>query len=125
METKVFTLYRRVEIPTNIQHLIHPSERIICAVKSLRDISIITDKRILAIDKQGITGKKTEYFSIPYSKVITYAIETAGTFDFDSEIKLQMAGGISIELKFMKGPDMDATLFEVYHQINGYVLSHS
>lgn len=74
-------------------------------------------------DKQGITGKKIEYFSLPFRNIVTYAIETAGTFDLDSEIKLVLAGGIEIELKFMKDATMNELLLKTYHLINNFVLT--
>ena len=54
----------------------------------LRDTFIFTNKRLILVDVQGITGKKIEYLSIPYSKVTKYSIETAGTFDLDAELKI-------------------------------------
>lgn len=74
-------------------------------------------------DKQGITGKKIEYFSLPFRNIVTYALETAGTFDLDSEIKLVLAGGIEIELKSMKETTRDELLLKTYHLINNFVLT--
>ncbi|KAA5542117.1 PH domain-containing protein [Roseiconus nitratireducens] len=57
----------------------------------IRDLIVLTDKRIIVIDKQGVTGRKTEYMSIPYRSVVRYSIESAGTFDLDSELKLWLS----------------------------------
>lgn len=54
----------------------------------IRDTFIFTDKRLILVDKQGITGKKAEYLSIPYSKITKFSVETAGHFDLDAELKI-------------------------------------
>jgi hypothetical protein len=119
---KKYTFYSEVPVPENLRKMISPKESILFAVKTIRDTAIFTDKRILIADKQGITGKKIEYATIPYKSIITYAIETAGTFDFDAEIKLTLSGGIHCELQFMKDKNMNALLFKVYDTITNFVL---
>ena len=56
-----------------------------------------------------------------YNKIVTYAIETAGHFDIDSEIKLTLTGGIEIEMQFLRGKNMDQLLRKVFNIINEYV----
>lgn len=58
------------------------------AFKLFRDMMVFTEKRLILVDKQGMTGKKTEYHSIPYKSISHYSIETAGTFDLDAELKI-------------------------------------
>lgn len=118
---KVFSFYNEVPVTEELQRLIHTSEKIQFGVKTLRDVAAFTDKRMLIADKQGLTGKKVEYYSIPYKNIITYAIETAGRFDLDSEIKLTLSGGLSIELKFFKDKNMDNLLFRVYNTITEFM----
>jgi Bacterial PH domain len=119
---KLFYFYSEVYDYENLKPFLSPNETVSFAVKTFRDVAVFTDKRILISDKQGITGKKVEYYSIPYKNIITYAIETAGRFDLDSEIKLVLSGGISIELKFMKDKKMDQLLFKVYQVINDFMI---
>jgi hypothetical protein len=69
-----------------------PGENIVCAYKGIRDMLILTDKRILCIDKQGITGKKQKYLSIPLAKVNAFSVETGGTLDFDCDINIYVSG---------------------------------
>lgn len=123
MEKKIFTFYSPVPLPEEMKVYLHPSEEVKFVVKTIRDVAIFTDKRILIADKQGFSGKKVEYYSLPFRNIITYAIETAGTFDLDSEIKLTLGGGVEVELKFMREKTMNDLLINVYHLINGYVLS--
>ena len=54
------------------------------------------------------------------NKIVTYAIETAGHFDIDSEIKLFLTGGIEIEMNFLRGKNMDQLLGRVFNVINEY-----
>lgn len=68
--------------------LLIPSEDIEIGFKLLRDIFIFTTKRLILIDKQGITGKKMAYLSINYKSISRFSIETAGTFDLDAELKI-------------------------------------
>ena len=56
--------------------------------KVIRDTFIFTDRRMILVDIQGLTGKKTQYMSIPYSKITRFSIETSGHFDLDAELKL-------------------------------------
>ncbi|NLC77349.1 MAG: PH domain-containing protein [Clostridia bacterium] len=120
--TTKYTFYNEVPIPDNLRSMLTPAEEPLFAVKTIRDAAVFTDKRILIADKQGITGKKVEYCTIPYKSIVTYSIETAGTFDLDSEIKLTLSGGIRVELQFMKGKQMDQLLFKVNEVITRYVL---
>lgn len=57
-----------------------------------RDKVIFTDRKIIAIDVQGLTGKKKEFRMFPYSKITSYSVETAGTFDWDSDLKVWVSG---------------------------------
>ena len=117
---KVFNFYGEIEIPKSLMAFVGRNEQALFAVKTVRDAALFTDKKVLICDKQGITGKKTEYYAIPYSKIVTYAIETAGHFDIDSEIKLFLNGGIEIEMQFLKGKNMDQLLGNVFNVINEY-----
>lgn len=119
---KVFNFYNEVALSEDMEQFISNKEEVQFCVKTIRDIAVFTDKRILIADKQGITGKKIEYYSIPFKHIITYSIETAGTFDLDSEIKLTLSGGLEIELKFMKDKNLDGLLLRVYHLLNDYII---
>ena len=58
----------------------------------LRDLFVFTNKRILVIDKQGFSGKKIEFITIPYKNIRAFSVENAGTFDVEAELKLYVAG---------------------------------
>ncbi len=77
------------------------NERIEKAYKLVRDLFIFTDKRLILVDKQGVTGKKTEYHSIPYRSITHFSIETAGHFDLEAELKIWISGtALPIEKQF-------------------------
>ncbi len=69
----------------------------------IRDTFVFTNKRLILINIQGMTGKKTEYLSIPYNKITKFSIETGGHFDLDAELKLWIGSDPTpIEKKFTK-----------------------
>ena len=67
-------------------------EHIELAYKLIRDMIILTDRRLILIDKQGLTGRKVEYRSLPYKSITMYTVETTGHFDLDAELKLWISG---------------------------------
>jgi hypothetical protein len=78
--------------------------------KLIRDTYIITDKRLILIDVQGITGSKREYHSLPYKSISRFSLETAGTFDLDAELKIWISSSDSPTLakRFNKNIDVYA-----------------
>ena len=76
-------------------------ETIIGTYQGLRDGVVFTNKRIITINIQGITGKKKDFTSLPYSKIQAYSIETAGHFDLDSELELWFSGMGKVKLEFI------------------------
>lgn len=76
-------------------------EEIIGTYQTIRDGVVFTNKRIITINIQGITGKKKDFTSLPYSKIQAYSVETAGTFDLDSELELWFSGLGKIKLEFV------------------------
>lgn len=79
------------------------NENIEKAYRLIRDMFIFTNKRLILVDIQGMTGKKAEYHSIPYKSITHFSIETAGHFDLDAELKIWISGNsVPIEKKFNK-----------------------
>jgi hypothetical protein len=58
----------------------------------VRDFVAFTNKRLIAVNVQGLTGKKRDYSSLPYNKIQAWSVDTAGTFDFDAELELWFSG---------------------------------
>lgn len=67
-------------------------ERVEHAYRLVRDVFVFTDRRLILVDKQGLTGSKMELMSIPYRSVVRFSVETAGHFDLDAELSLWLAG---------------------------------
>ncbi|MEU0074826.1 PH domain-containing protein [Streptomyces sp. NPDC006332] len=87
--------------------LLGAGEQVQAAFQLVRDVILFTDRRLILVDKQGITGKKVEYHSIPYRSITHFAVETAGTFDLDAELKIWVSGNsVPIEKTFTKGVDI-------------------
>lgn len=76
-------------------------EQIIQSFRGVRDGVVFTNKRIFAINVQGITGKKKDFTSLPYSKIQAYSVETAGVLDLDSELELWFSGMGKVKFEFV------------------------
>ena len=103
---------------SQLQPLFIEGEAIIAAFQSIRDYVVFTNKRIIAVNVQGITGKKKDYSSLPYSKIQAYSVETAGVFDIDSELELWFSGLGKVKLEFVSRADVA----EICRTISGFVL---
>lgn len=75
-------------------------EEIIGAYQSVRDGVIFTNKRIIAINIQGVTGKKKDFTNIPYSKITVFSLESSGVFDLDSELEIYVSGLGKVKFQF-------------------------
>jgi hypothetical protein len=88
--------------------LLADGEEIEMGFKLIRDVFIFTSKRLILVDKQGLTGSKIEYLSISYKSISRFSVETAGTFDLDAELKIWVSSEVtpSIKKKFNKSVDV-------------------
>ncbi len=84
----------------DISTLLVNGEQIIGAYKGIRDFIVFTDKRVISVNVQGITGKKKDFTSMPYSKISVFSIETAGTLDLDSELEMYFSGVGKVRFEF-------------------------
>ncbi|EIM06975.1 hypothetical protein A1A1_08414 [Planococcus antarcticus DSM 14505] len=91
--TLAWTFTQEVDIPEEIQDLLVSGEEAKLAYKTIRDVAVITNKRLIISDKQGITGKKTEMYTIPFKSIIMYSSENGGTFDLNSELEFWTKAG--------------------------------
>lgn len=94
------------EIAGQVQPLMVPGEEILAAFKGMRDYIAFTNKRILAVNVQGITGKKKDFTSLPYGKIQAFSVETAGTFDLDAELELWFSGLGRVKFEFKGKTDV-------------------
>lgn len=84
-----------------------PGEEVIATYQALRDGVVFTNKRIIAINVQGLTGKKKDLTSLPYNKIQAFSFENAGIFDLDSELELWFSGLGKVRFEF--APNVDIT----------------
>jgi hypothetical protein len=91
------------KVEKEFNKIIVEGEEVESGYKIVRDLVIFTNKRMILIDKQGVTGKKTEYHSVPYKFITHFSIESAGHADLDAELKVWISGSgdpITKEFKF-------------------------
>lgn len=80
------------ELTQELSPIMADNESLTLAYKVIRDMFVFTNKRLILIDKQGVTGKKVSYHSVPYKSITHFEVETAGTFDMDAELKIWISG---------------------------------
>ncbi|MFP7697060.1 PH domain-containing protein [Trueperella sp. LYQ143] len=88
-----WTFFEEVPVPADIVPLLLPGEQAHSAYKTLRDSAVFTNKRLIVRDAQGITGKKVEVYSLPYSSICMWSTENAGKIDLNAEIELWTKAG--------------------------------
>jgi hypothetical protein len=93
-------------------------EEVLDTFQSMRDGVIFTNKRIISINVQGLTGKKKDFTSLPYSKVSAFSVETAGVIDLDSELELWFAGLGKVRFEFSRKADVST----ICKTISEYIL---
>jgi hypothetical protein len=109
---------RPQDIAPTVQPIIIQGEQITACFKAVRDFVVFTDKRLIAVNVQGVTGKKKDFTSLPYNRIQAFSIETAGTFDLDAELDLWFSGLGKVRLEFKGSADIRA----LGHLIASHVL---
>jgi hypothetical protein len=108
------------ELKKNYGQLLIDGEEIELGFKLIRDTFIFTNKRLILVDVQGLTGSKTEYLSVAYKSISKFSVETAGTFDLEAELKIWISSETipSIKKKFNKS----VNVYEVQNVLAHHVL---
>jgi len=107
------------KIQAEFSKVLASGERIEKAYQLIRDLFVFTDKRLILVDKQGITGTKIDYHSLPYRSITHFSIETGGHFDLDAELKIWVSGTAEpIKKQFNK----KLSIYEVQSVLASYVL---
>ncbi|MBS3942666.1 MAG: PH domain-containing protein [Dethiobacter sp.] len=105
-EIMSWTFVSECPVPSEVQQILIEGEKVEVAYKTIRDAAVVTNKRIIIADKQGITGKKVEVYTIPFKSIVMYSSENAGgILDFNAEIDLWTRAG-RLKLKLAKGIDI-------------------
>lgn len=102
----------------DVAPLLIDGEQTISAYKAMRDYVVFTNKRVIAVNVQGVTGKKKDFTSLPYSKIQAFSAETAGTLDLDSELEMYFSGLGKVAFDFSGA----SNIVQIAQIIGGYVL---
>jgi hypothetical protein len=106
------------DVERDLEAILAEDERVERAFRLIRDLLIFTNRRFILVDRQGVTGKKTTYDSIPYRAITHFAVETAGHFDLESELKIWISGTADpIQRTFTRGQ----SILEVQKALASYV----
>jgi hypothetical protein len=107
------------DVQKEFSHILAGTEHFEKAYQLIRDLFIFTNKRLILVDKQGLTGKKVEIHSYPYKSITHFSIETAGTFDMDAELKIWVSGAATpVQKKFNKS----LNIYELQSVLAEYVM---
>jgi len=107
------------KLEADYAQLLTEGEKIEVGFAVFRDTFIFTDKRLMIVDVQGMTGRKIEYMSIPYGKITKFSVETAGRFDLDAELKIWVGSEPTpIQKKFNK----KVNIYDLQKVLAGFTL---
>ncbi len=90
------------DIQNDFAPILASGETVVMAYKVVRDLFVFTNKRLVLVDKQGLTGKKVDYHTLPYKSITHFAVETSGHFDMDAELKIWVSGSREPMVKELK-----------------------
>jgi hypothetical protein len=106
------------EVQAELQHILLDTETVTGAYRVFRDMMIFTNRRLIMLDKQGISGNKLSIKTIPYKSIKSFSVETAGKFDLDSELKIWVVGSEIPMIKTFKKGDL---IFQVQESLVEHV----
>ena len=103
-----------------LEDILTTTENVELAFSLIRDLIVFTEKRLILVDKQGVTGKKTSYKSIPYHSISRFTVESSGHFDLDAELKIWISSALEpAEVLQFKS---DNNVFEIQQALAAAVL---
>jgi len=106
-------------VEKDLERFLLDGENVDRAFVVIRDLMVFTNKRLILIDKQGVTGKKKEYRSIPYKTILHFSIETNGHFEIDAELKIFIKEeSLPVVKKFTR----DGNIFDVQKTLLKYMI---
>ena len=82
------------KVERDLEDILVPGEQVTLAFSLIRDLIVFTEFRLILVDKQGVTGKKTSYKSLPYRSISRFSVETSGHFDLDAELKIWVSAAV-------------------------------
>jgi hypothetical protein len=107
------------DVQKEFEPILIEGEQLAAAFKLVRDMFVFTTMRLILVDKQGLTGSKTDYMSIPYRSIERFSKESTGLLDLDAELKIWIRGSAQPIQKAFKG---NQSVNEVYKVLSEAVL---
>lgn len=107
------------KLEADFGNILGEGEKIEHAYRVLRDLVVFTNKRLVFVNKQGVTGKKVEYHTIPYKSISHFSVETTGHFDMDAELKIWISG---VEEPFQRDFSKNRDVIDIQKALATYVL---
>lgn len=105
-QSLTWTFISECPIPGDVSDMLVNGETAVAAYKTIRDVAVFTSKRLIVKDAQGLTGKKIEIYSLPYSSIVMWSTENAGKLlDLSAEVELWTKAG-HIKVKLNKNCDV-------------------
>lgn len=95
-----FKMKQDAEYASRVSELLIDGEEVVASFKSMRDGVVFTNKRIIAVNVQGLTGSKKDFTSLPYKNIVAYSVETSGTLDLDSELEIYFSALGKVKFEF-------------------------
>lgn len=91
-----------------VEAMLIAGEQVEFAFQTIRDQLIFTNKRIIAVDVQGITGKRKSFSTMPYSKIQFFTVQTVGFIEIfpDSELQIMFSNGFMASFEFKSAVDV-------------------
>lgn len=107
-------------VKDEVNGLLIGGEEVVMAFQTVRDQLLFTNKRIIAVDVQGITGKRKSFSTMPYSKIQYFSIQTPGFGELipDSELFIMFSNTFTAKFEFKGGVDIG----KIGRMISEYVL---
>ncbi|PZQ60104.1 MAG: PH domain-containing protein [Sphingomonas taxi] len=94
------------EVREKFGHALLEGEEVLAAFRSIRDTAFLADLRFVIVDVQGLTGAKVSFQSVPYRSITRFAVESAGSFDLDSDLNIWVSGNPApLTLKISRAAD--------------------
>ena len=105
-QSLTWTFISECPIPGDVSDMLVNGETAVAAYKTIRDVAVFTSKRLIVKDAQGLTGKKIEIYSLPYSSIVMWSTENAGKLlDLSAEVELWTKAG-HVKVKLSKNCDV-------------------
>ena len=95
-------------VKDSVLGMLIPGEQCLLAFQTVRDQLVFTNKRIISIDVQGMTGKRKSFVSMPYSKIQYFSVQTPGFMEInpDNELFIMFSNEMTATFEFKGRTDI-------------------